>query len=115
MAIVTGAFPAPARGLAPPPSGPGTFGFTQPSEPKRVYTNSDGRFVLRELASGTYTVSVTAAGYQPGASGQTRLGGPSRPVDITDADRVVPIVIRIWKNAAMTGIVYDETGAPAAP
>jgi hypothetical protein len=113
MAIVTGAPPAPAaRGVAPP-LGPANPAFTPAAEPKRVYTNSDGRFVLRELANGTYTISVTAAGYQPGASGQTRFGGPSRPVDITDADRVVSTVIRIWKNASITGTVYDETGAPA--
>ena len=113
MAIVNINLPA-ARGAANPTSRAG--GPPQPpgpSEARRVYTNSDGRFVLRDLPSGSYFVTVTAAGYQAGRSGQARMHGPARAIQITEADPFETVTIRLWKNAVITGIVRDETGAPA--
>jgi hypothetical protein len=79
----------------------------------RVLTDTQGRFVFHDLPAGSYTVSVTSAGYVPGAYGQTRPNGPSKTLDLADGQRTSDVRMRVWKYAVITGTVQDETGQPA--
>jgi hypothetical protein len=80
--------------------------------PPRILTGGDGRFVFRELPSGSFTIAATKGGYADGASGRRVLGGGSQPVVLTAAQRTAETSIRMWKHAAMTGTVLDEAGEP---
>jgi hypothetical protein len=51
-------------------------------------------------------------GYADGASGRRRPLGPWQPITLADGERVGDIVVRMWKCAAITGIVTDEMGEP---
>jgi hypothetical protein len=102
MAVTRGAALA-AAGVAP----------SGPMDQRRAFSNDDGRFVLRNLANGSYAVSVTAPGYLTGMAGRTRPEGPERPVELDDANRVANATVKIWKFAAIAGTVVDEAGAPA--
>lgn len=85
---------------------PGPNGLSLP----RVLTGNDGRFVFRDLRRGQHTITATKPGYAEGAHGRNRAGGPSAPLILNDNERVGDIVIRLWKYAAISGSVADESG-----
>jgi hypothetical protein len=104
----------------PPVQGsPGTYlGVPPPGGPPRVATDSQGRFLFRDLPAGSYSLRATATAYVDGAYGETsviqmrRSLDVSRTVDITDADKVVPVSIQLWRNGGIGGRVIDEAGEP---
>jgi hypothetical protein len=99
---------------APRGTGPGAAGApVRITYPDRLLTGADGRFVLRDLPKGSYTLDARADGYLGGTSGQTRPGATSEPIDVGDGERVTDVRIRLWKNAVVTGTIVDEAGEPA--
>jgi hypothetical protein len=90
--------------MAAATGGPGT---------QRVITDADGRFVLRNLAKGAFPITTSMPGYLPGASGRYRHDGPTRPIELEEGERRTDVVIRMWKYAAISGVVVDEAGEPA--
>ena len=97
---------APVAGAPAPPS---------PSAPARrvvAVTNDDGRFVIRDVPGGTYTITAAFPGLASGAYGQRRPAGPSRPITVADGARE-PVVIPMWRLGAISGTVRDDRGEPA--
>ncbi|HET9373237.1 MAG TPA: carboxypeptidase-like regulatory domain-containing protein [Vicinamibacterales bacterium] len=82
---------------------------TGPSS-ERIVTDSDGRFVLRDLPAGPLSISSQASGYLPGGFGRQRPDGPSRPVALENGERRTDVIIRMWKYAVIAGTVVDEVG-----
>lgn len=80
----------------------------QPRSP--VLTGTDGRFVFREMPRGNYNVTALKPGYVDGAHGRSRPGGPTAPLSMNDGDRRDDIVLRLWRHAAISGTVTDESG-----
>jgi hypothetical protein len=79
---------------------------------RRTLTGGDGRFVWRDLQSGTYTINAGKWGYVPGSVGRRRPDGPAQPVVLGEGSRLGDVVIRLWKHAAISGVVLDEAGEP---
>ena len=105
-AMVRAGRPSPtATPLLIDPGGP-------PPISEAVYTNASGAYVLRDLAKGAYTVSVQAPGYIGGSHGQQLPEGPSRAVALEDDGRVLNADVRLWRPAAISGVITDETGEP---
>jgi len=77
-----------------------------------VETDAQGRFLLRDLPAGQFTIQATATGYLPGAAGATRPEGPSQDVTLAPDTHIGDIVIRLFKYATATGTVTDEAGEP---
>lgn len=86
---------------------------SQSGGPLRLITGADGRFVLHDLPKTNLLINVTASGYINASSGQSRAGGPSRPVEVDEAQRMGDVKIRMWKYGVLTGSVVDEAGEPA--
>jgi hypothetical protein len=78
----------------------------------RILTDSDGQFVCRGLPDGSLMLNVTKGGYLPGAYGRRTPGGPFRPLQLADGQRVGGVRIPIWRTAAITGTIVDEAGEP---
>jgi hypothetical protein len=76
----------------------------------RILTGSDGRFVYRDLRRGAYRVSANRPGFVEGAYGRMRPGGPARPLSLADGERTADAVVRLWRQAAISGAVVDEAG-----
>lgn len=85
------------------PAGPG-------GRPTAVLTGTDGRFVFRDMARGTYNVTASKPGFVSGAHGRRRPGGPAVPLAMGDGERRDDVVIRLWRHAAISGTVIDEAG-----
>ena len=90
----------------------GSGGGRSPADPASVLSTSDGRFFFRDLPQGTFGITATKMGYVDGASGRRRPLGPWQPITLADGERVGDIVVRMWKRAAITGMVTDEMGEP---
>lgn len=78
----------------------------------RILTGGDGRFVFRDLPGGAFGVSAVKAGYTPSGYGVRRPGGPSQQITLSHNERLGDVTIRMWKQAAVSGKVLDETGEP---
>lgn len=78
----------------------------------RLLTGSDGKFVVRDVPVGNVQLSTTARGYVNGGYGQTRPGGPVAPYTVEAGSTVSQVTIRVWRTAAVTGMVTDERGEP---
>jgi hypothetical protein len=75
-------------------------------------TNARGQFLFRDLPAGSYTLTVSAAGYLAGSYGQRRPQGSSRRVAVADGQQTMDADVRLWKTAVITGAVLDEAGEP---
>ena len=92
--------------------GRGSLGVgVNPSVP-RVMTGADGRFMFRDLQAGSFTITASKNGFSDGASGRRRPGGTPQPVVITNAQPSATTFVRVWKNGAIGGTVFDEAGEP---
>lgn len=78
----------------------------------RLLTTSEGKFVVRGVPAGPVQLSVTAPGYVSGGHGQTRPNGPVQPLVVAESAKVVEATIRVWRTAAITGVVTDDRGEP---
>src|SRR5260221_14127516 len=57
-------------------------------EGRTASTNGLGKFEIRELPAGRFTLTASRAGYLPMAFGQTRVRQPGRPVERSHAQRL---------------------------
>ncbi|MEP6917351.1 MAG: carboxypeptidase-like regulatory domain-containing protein, partial [Acidobacteriota bacterium] len=83
-----------------------------PRQATQILTGSDGRFVYRNLESGSYPLNAGKSGYLPGSAGRRRPDGPSQPIQVGEGARLGDVVIRLWKQASISGVVVDEAGEP---
>ena len=117
IVAIGGALSAPgAAGGAPRVfvAGPGGFdlGGGGSNQVPRVMTDSEGRFAFRNLPKGTFTLTAQKSGYLEGAYGRFRPGGQSQSVDLGDAERKGDVLIRMFRPAAISGMIVDEAGEP---
>jgi hypothetical protein len=104
--VIDGVSNRPVAGAVVSMSGaPGPAG-----RPFAVLTGADGRFVFRDMARGSYNVTATKAGFGAGAYGRRRPSGPAVPLAMADGERRDDIVLRLWKLAAISGTIIDESG-----
>jgi hypothetical protein len=96
---------------------------------QRLMTGGDGRFIFHSLPPGNYTIAATLSGYSstlstdlsnvsalPALAGLSLpMGGPDAPtsISLTEGQRVSDFRTRLWKHAAITGVVVDDGGEPA--
>lgn len=79
----------------------------------KALTGADGRFAFTNLPEGAYTFIVGHSGYFPGQFGAMAPARGGVVLDLADGERRSDIVVKMWKNAAITGRITDEAGDPA--
>src|SRR5262245_1610043 len=101
---------APAGAATPPPAGRAAA-----SAPTilRQLTDPDGRFAFRHLPAGSYAISAARPGFVDGAYGRLRPTGSPQPLELADGERRSDVKVRVFKYAAITGMLRDENGEPA--
>ncbi len=75
-------------------------------------TDDEGRFVVRAIPAGRYTVQATKPAWVGGTYGATRPGRPGTPIPVADGQRVPGVTLRMSRGAVLTGIVLDHAGQP---
>jgi len=77
-------------------------------------TDAQGRFEVKDLPAGRYTLSATKAGYVTMSYGQRRPEQPGTVLDVLDGQLVEKIAILLPPGGVITGRVVDEFGDPVA-
>jgi hypothetical protein len=79
---------------------------------QQALTNGQGQFAFTNLARGSFSLQATKPGWGGGLFGQLRPDGAPTPLVLGADARMGTVSLRMWKNAALTGIVVDEAGEP---
>ena len=79
---------------------------------EQVAADRDGRFVFRDLPASRYALRATAPGYLQTLGGLTGRGGGPATVVVASGDTAARVVVRLWKEAVITGVVLDEASEP---
>jgi hypothetical protein len=73
-------------------------------------TDAEGRYEIKDLAAGRYTVTVSKGGYVMGQYGQRRPGDPGTPIDIVDGMAVDKVNFALARGGVIAGRILDDTG-----
>ena len=74
-------------------------------------TDADGRFELRDLPAGRWTISATKGGFVTQQFGQRHPFESVEPIDLADGQRF-SANFTLSRGSAITGRVSDEFGDP---
>ena len=82
--------------------------------PRVTNTDEQGRYELRELAAGRYTVSARKAGFVSLQYGQRRPSERGTPVELGDGQTIERVTIALPRGSVITGWISDDSGEPLA-
>jgi len=86
---------------------------TLPSD-RRVSTNEDGRYEVRDLPAGEYSLKAERGGYLTLAYGQRRPGEVGKTLQVGKGQIVKAIDFALPRLGVISGRVVDDTGEPIA-
>ena len=75
-------------------------------------TDDEGRFRIATLPAGRFTLTVSRASFITSAYGARRAGRAGTAIVVRDGEAVNDLVVRLWRGAAVAGVIRDETGTP---
>lgn len=78
-----------------------------------AFTDADGRYTVRDLPAGRYTVTASRGGYLQLQYGQLRSFEPGTPLQLTSGDTLTGVDFELPRGAVITGTVFDQRGQPA--
>ena len=81
---------------------------------KSVSTDAEGRWELRDLPAGRFTLNVTKGGFVSLSYGQKRAFEPGRPLEVANGQVIEKIDMALPRGSAVNGRVVDEFGDPVA-
>jgi carboxypeptidase family protein len=84
------------------------------SSPRTVSTNSDGRYEIRDLPPGEYSLTAERGGYLMLPYGQRRPGEPGKRLQLGEGQTARAIDFALPRVGVISGRVVDETGEPIA-
>ncbi len=85
---------------------------SESGDTRTTLTDEQGRFELRELAGGRYTLTASKGGFITLQYGQRRPGEPGTPVDLAAGRTIEKLVIGLPRGSVITGRLVDEFGEP---
>jgi protocatechuate 3,4-dioxygenase beta subunit len=84
------------------------------TEPRQTSTNLEGRYELRDLPAGRFTLTVARAGYLQLRYGQRRPLEQAKPLQVLDKQLLDNIDFSLPRMSVITGRVIDEANEPVA-
>lgn len=81
---------------------------------KSVSTDAEGRWELRDLPAGRFSLNVAKGGFVSLSYGQKRPFEAGRPLEISNGQVIEKIDIALPRGSAINGRVVDEFGDPVA-
>src|SRR5206468_654593 len=83
-------------------------------EQRLATTDEQGRYEMKELPAGRYSLNASKGSYVALSYGQTRPFEGGKPLEILDAQTVEKVDFSLPRGAVITGRVVDEFGEPVA-
>jgi protocatechuate 3,4-dioxygenase beta subunit len=78
--------------------------------PRAALTDADGRYEIRDLAAGHYSIRVTRSPFIAWSYGETQPDTSGTPVAVADGQTAEHIDIRLFRGAVITGRITDDFG-----
>ena len=82
--------------------------------PRLASTDAQGRFELRELPAGRYTLTASKGGFVSLQYGQRRPSESGTPLELGDGQTIEKITIGLPRGSVLGGRITDEFGEPVA-
>ena len=83
-------------------------------ESRLATTDAQGRFEVKELPAGRYTVTASKAGFVTLQYGQRRPSESGTPLELSDGQTLDKLAIALPRGSVLGGRVTDEFGEPVA-
>jgi hypothetical protein len=77
-------------------------------------TDAQGRFEVRDLPAGRFTISASKGGFVSLQYGQRRPSEAGTPIELGDAQVVEKLVVALPRGSVISGRITDEFGEPLA-
>jgi hypothetical protein len=75
-----------------------------------VLTDGDGRYEIKGLPAGTYTIIASKPNYVRTSWGEARVEGPGKRIPLTDGQLLENIDVKLMRSGAVRGRILDEVG-----
>jgi hypothetical protein len=82
------------------------------ADTRMTTTDEQGRFELKELAGGRYTVTASKGGFVTLQYGQRRPSERGTPIDLPAGQTLEKLVIGLPRGSVIAGRIVDEFGEP---
>lgn len=83
-------------------------------EGRLATTDAQGRFEIKELPAGRYTLSASKGGFVSLQYGQRRPSESGTPIELGDGQTIEKITIGLPRGSVLGGRITDEFGEPVA-
>jgi hypothetical protein len=83
-------------------------------ESRIATTDAQGRFEIKELPAGRYTISASKGGFVSLQYGQRRPSESGTPLELGDGQMIEKITIGLPRGSVLGGRITDEFGEPVA-
>ncbi len=83
-------------------------------ESRVATTDAQGRFEIRELPAGRYTITASKGGFVSLQYGQRRASESGTPIELADGQTIDKMTIALPRGSVLGGRVTDEFGEPVA-
>jgi len=87
---------------------------TAPGSSSVTQTDGQGRFEVKDLAAGRYSISASRSGYVTAQFGQRAFNQPGTPVELTDGQVLDKVTFALARGGAISGRIVDDLGEPVA-
>lgn len=77
-------------------------------------TDAEGRFEIKELPAGRYTITASKGGYVMGQYGQRRPGEAGTPVELSDGQTAEKVNFVLSRGSVISGRIVDDGGEPVS-
>ena len=77
-------------------------------------TDNEGRYEIKELPAGRYTISAMKGGFVQGQFGQRRAGEPGTPIDLSDGQTAEKVNFVLSRGGVIAGRIFDDGGEPVS-
>lgn len=83
-------------------------------EGRLAATDAQGRFEIRELPAGRYTMTASKGGFVTLQYGQRRPSESGTPIELSDGQTLDKLLIALPRGSVLGGRITDEFGEPVA-
>lgn len=83
-------------------------------ESRAAATDAQGRFEVKELPAGRYTINASKAGFVTLQYGQRRPSESGTPIELGDGQTLDKLTIALPRGSVLGGRITDEFGEPVA-
>src|SRR6187397_1460070 len=86
---------------------------TPPPQIPPMNTDSEGKFVFKNLAGGTYNIAAVANGFVRLQYGQRSVNGQGTPFVLAANQNMKNVALQLTPTGTVSGRIIDENGQPA--